>query len=60
MASSDLCWGGEWIRPGWEFGDGQDWAVSRSAGVARDPHGRWSLERRAVSVQRRGITWEDA
>ena len=46
--------------PAWGFGDGQDWAVSRSAGVAGDPHGRWSLERRAVSVQRRGITWEDA
>ena len=41
--------------PAWEFGDGQDWAVSRSAGVARDPHGRWSLERRAVSVQRRTV-----
>jgi hypothetical protein len=41
--------------PAWGFGDGQDWAVSRSAGVAGDPHGRWSLERRAVSVQRRTV-----
>src|SRR6476660_7212034 len=41
--------------PAWGFGDGQDWAVSRSGGVAGNPHGRWSLERRAVSVQRRTV-----
>ena len=37
----------------WGLVTGRDWAVSRSAGVAGDAHGRWSLERRAVSVQRR-------
>ena len=37
----------------WGLVTGRDWAVSRSAGVAGDAHGRWSLERRAVSIQRR-------
>ena len=37
----------------WGLVTGRDWAVSRSAGVAGDTHGRWSLERRAVSIQRR-------
>ena len=33
-------------------GDGPDWAVGRSAGVAGDAHGRWPIERRAVGVDR--------
>ena len=37
----------------WGLVTGQDWAVSRSAGVAGDAHGRWSLECGAVRVHRR-------
>ena len=39
----------------WGLVTGRDWAVSRSAGVAGDAHGRWPLERRAVSVERRPV-----
>ena len=39
----------------WGVGTGRDWAVSRSAGVAGDAHGRRPFERRAVGVQRRPV-----
>ena len=39
----------------WGLVTGRDWAVSRSAGVAGDAHGRWPVERRAVGVERRPV-----
>ena len=39
----------------WGLVTGQDWAVSRSAGVAGDAHGRWPVECRAVGVERRPV-----
>ena len=47
-----LCWGAEWGRPA-TVGvvTGRDWAVSRSAGVAGDAHGRWPIQCGAVGVE---------
>ena len=39
----------------WGLVTGRDWAVSRSAGVAGDAHGRRPIECRAVGVERRPV-----
>ena len=52
----DLCWGAEWVRPAtWGVGDGPGLGSMPFSRGAGDAHGRRSVERRAVSVQRPAV-----